>query len=95
MGLATGDSSRRGWPSIRHPFFTHHDAGRRILEPACQGPEMIVVIVRAQKKAHRSGLVSGLHHKREVQDEWEGDDGREDRGLRQIKRKRFHTLRPP
>ncbi len=51
---------------------------------------MIVVIVPDEKKPTEVGWVSGLHHEREVQDEGEGYDGREDRGLRQITRKRFH-----
>ena len=53
---ATGDSSRRGWSSIRHPSVIRHpssvirrDVGRRILEPVCQGPKVIVVIVRTKK----------------------------------------------
>lgn len=52
------------------------------------------VIVLGVKKPTEVGWDSRLHHEREVQDEGEGDGGREDHGLRQITRKRFHTVRP-
>ena len=44
-----GDSSWRGWSSVRRPSVVRHDAGRRILGPACQGPKVIVVIVQTKK----------------------------------------------